>query len=249
MRRFMPQSVRAHRILAGRLRGYRIVTSWHDYPAAILGRTERPLLEWFEQHVRPDETWLDVGAHYGYTAIALSRLVGPRGRVFAFEPELTTAGHLARTREVNQLAQLIVMPLGLGAPDALAVNFLPTVRGMVDRTISGEGKSLAAFLTVRLDWAWDRLCGGQRRIDGIKIDVQGMEIDTLRGMTGLLREFTPRLVLEVHHGVDRREILDLLQSAGYARRGEPVEPGSDEATPRYLDDRSYAFTTPDERGR
>jgi len=39
LRRLMPKTVGAHRILGGRLRGYRIVTSWHDYPAAILGRT------------------------------------------------------------------------------------------------------------------------------------------------------------------------------------------------------------------
>ena len=122
------------------------------------------------------ETWLDVGAHYGYTALALSRLVGPRGRVFAFEPELTTAGCLARTRQVNHLAQLIVLPLALGAPESLAVDSLPTVRGMVDRTIQADGTHVAAFLTARLDWAWEQLCGGQRRIDGIKIDVQGMEL-------------------------------------------------------------------------
>src|SRR5206468_10103171 len=91
-RRFLPKTVRPHRILAGRLRGLRIVTSWHDYPGAILGRTERPLLDWFERNVRAGETWLDVGAHYGYTAIALSRLVGLRGRVFAFEPVVATAG-------------------------------------------------------------------------------------------------------------------------------------------------------------
>ena len=246
IRRLMPKAVRAHRILAGRLRGYRIVTSWHDYPGAILGRTERALLDWFERNVGPGETWLDVGAHYGYTAIALSRLVGPRGRVFAFEPELATAGCLARTRQVNHLNQLIVMPLGLGAPDALAVTSLPTVRGMVDRTVSAEGKHIAAFLTARLDWAWDHLCGGQRRIDGIKIDVQGMELETLTGMTGLLREFTPRLVLEVHHGVNRHEILDLLESAGYARLGQAVDvpTGGAETNALYLDDRSYSFTTP-----
>jgi len=118
-------------------------------------RTDRaPAARVFERHVGRDEKWLDVGAHYGYTAIALSRLVGPRGRVFAFEPELATAGHLTQTRHVNQLGQLIVMPLALGAPDALGVNFLPTVRGMVDRTVSAEGQPVAAFLTVRLDWAW-----------------------------------------------------------------------------------------------
>lgn len=240
----MPRSLRAHRILGGPLRGFKIVTSWHDYPAAILGRTERALLEWFEQNVGAGETWLDVGAHYGYTAIALSRLVGPRGRVFAFEPELRTAGCLAQTQQVNDLPQLIVLPLGLGAPEALAVNSLPTVRGMLDHTVAADGNHLAAFLTTRLDWAWDHLCGGQRRIDGIKIDVQGMELDALRGMTGLLREFAPRLVVEVHRGVDRAELLTLLESVGYARSGHAIENEGEEPNARYLDDRSYSFTAP-----
>src|SRR5207245_188128 len=132
MRRLLPRRVRPHRILSGPLRGLRIVTSWHDYPAAILGRTERPLLKWFERHVRLQETWLDVGAHYGYTAIALSRRVGSSGRVFAFEPMAVTSGHLAATRTVNRLRQLIVIPLALGDPETIALGQLPAVRGMID---------------------------------------------------------------------------------------------------------------------
>jgi FkbM family methyltransferase len=240
----MPKAVHPHTILAGRLRGYRIVTSWHDYPAAILGRTERELLEWFEEHVHAGETWLDVGAHYGYTAIALSRLVGPGGRVFAFEPEVATVGALGRTRDVNHLPQLIVVPVGLGDPDTLTLARLPVVRGMVDRTLEPDAGALSAFLTARLDWLWDRICGDRRRIDGIKIDVQGMEIEALRGMTALLAEFTPRVVVEVHRGVDRGDLLDLLESAGYARHGEPIEPGAAGSGPQYLDDRSYSFQTP-----
>src|SRR5437870_10702962 len=116
IRRLLPRGVRPHRILSGPLRGLRIVTSWHDYPAAILGRTERALLDWFEHNVGAGETWLDVGAHYGYTALALSRLVGPQGRVFAFEPMIATCGHLARTRTLNGLRQLTVVPCGLGSP-------------------------------------------------------------------------------------------------------------------------------------
>jgi hypothetical protein len=80
LRTLLPRGIREHLILAGPLRGCRIVTSWHDYPVAITGRTERPLLDWFTQNVKPEETWLDIGAHYGYTAIALSRLVGAAGR-------------------------------------------------------------------------------------------------------------------------------------------------------------------------
>lgn len=98
VRRFLPISVKPHRIITGPLRGAKIVTSWHDYPAAILGRTERALLGHFANVVGRGETWLDVGAHYGYTAISLSMLVGRSGRVFAFEPMVATAGCISRTR-------------------------------------------------------------------------------------------------------------------------------------------------------
>src|SRR5437016_5508671 len=86
IRRMLPSTVRPHSILAGPLRGAKLYTSWYDYPGAILGTTELPLLEWFARNVQPGETWIDVGAHYGYTAIALCRLVGAPGRVVAFEP-------------------------------------------------------------------------------------------------------------------------------------------------------------------
>ena len=241
IRRLMPKTVRAHRILGGRLRGYRIVTSWHDYPGAILGRTERALLEWFERNVGPGETWLDVGAHYGYTAIALSRLVGAAGRVFAFEPVVATAGYSSRTGEANGLRQLVVIPCALGTPETLELKRLPPVRGMVDSTIPPDGAGVETFLVTRLDWMWSRICEGTRRVDGVKIDVQGMEIEAIAGMEQLLREFAPKLVVEVHRGVERGRLLDALDALGYGRRAEPIEPAAGETEPQYLDDRSYYF--------
>ena len=240
LRACLPRSIRRRRILAGPLRGQWIVTSWHDYPAAITGRTERPLLDWFAENVKPGGTWLDIGAHYGYTAIALSRLVGPRGRVFAFEPMLSTAGYLAQTRLLNRFPQLTVLPLALAAPQDLALQQLPTVRGMVDSTIEKKEWS-ETILTARLDWLWPRVCDGREHIDGIKIDVQGMEIGVLQGMSDLLKAFSPKLVVEVHPGVARDELLDLVASLGYSRRGAPIEPNKGEIEPQYLDNRSYAF--------
>src|ERR1017187_7662870 len=139
IRRSLPRSLRQHRILLGPLRGSVIVTSWHDYSAAIPARTEGALLDYFKKNVGAGETWLDIGAHYGYTAIALSRLVGPSGRVFAFEPMLNTVGHLTRTRLLNGLSQITIIPMALGTPRTLELAQLPTVRGMADRTlVSGD---------------------------------------------------------------------------------------------------------------
>jgi FkbM family methyltransferase len=239
LRRLLPRRVAPRRILAGPLRGAWIVTSWHDYPAAILGRTERPLLAWLAANVRAGETWLDVGAHYGYTAIALSRLVGASGRVFAFEPMVSTAGHLARTRRMNGLDQLVVLPLALAAPEALQLQQSGTTRGMIAPSPSDAAQE--PMLVTRLDWLWPEIHGGEPQVHGLKIDVQGMELEVLEGALDLLQAHRPKLVIEVHPGVSRGRLLERLRVAGYAGPGVPIEPVTGEVGPKYVDDRSYFF--------
>jgi len=240
IRKILPRTISRHRIIGGPLRGLTIVTSWHDYPAAILGRTETPLVYWFSNHARPGETWLDIGAHFGYTALALARLVGPSGRVFAFEPMVSTAGCLAQTRQMNQFANLTVVPIGLGQPESFESCTLPVTRGMADSTLTAATWH-ERINVARLDWLWPRICGEHSKIHGVKIDVQGMENDTIRGMAGLLKTFGPKLVIEFHRGVDRKAILSRLRDLGYRNPGEPIEPTAGETAPAYLDDRSYAF--------
>jgi len=83
LRNFLPRQVRAHRILAGPLRGRKMVTSWYHNFNVAHRPNEPDVNSWFAKTVREGETWLDIGANYGYTALALAGLVGPGGRVFA----------------------------------------------------------------------------------------------------------------------------------------------------------------------
>lgn len=240
-RALLPRTIRPRRILAGPLRGVWLVTSWHDYPAALTGRTEAPLLDWFATHVRPGQTWLDVGAHYGYTAFALARLVGPTGRVFAFEPVPATAGCADQGRALNGFSQLTVLPFGLGAADPLELRRLPTTRGMADSTVADPAHQPATVPFARFDWLWPLVSGAHQAIDGVKIDVQGMELETLAGMRETLARWRPPIVVELHAGVSRERVLTLLRELGYSDRAVPIEPERGEQAPRFLDDRSYAF--------
>lgn len=236
LRRLAPRSVRAHRILGGQLRGRTIVTSLHDYPAAIAGRTEEPLLGWFRHNIMPGETWLDVGAHYGYTSIALAELVGTNGHVYAFEPSITTAGYLNQTRKLNGLDQMTVLPFGLGDPGGLRMITTSIERGMANHALGGT--STENIWVVGFDHLWTALSAGP--VHGIKIDVQGVEAQVLEGMRGTLREQHPKLVLEFHAGVNREQIVQLLRDAGYCLPGRPVDVLPSQSEP-YEDDRSYAF--------
>jgi FkbM family methyltransferase len=173
------------------------------------------------------------------------------GRVFAFEPMIGTAGCMAKTRELNKFRQLIVLPLGLANPEALEMERLPATRGMVDSTLcpkTGGRKEQEdqtewqeTIMVARLDWLWPRICGESQQIDGVKIDVQGMETEVLRGMGDLLKRHAPKLVIELHKGVNRDELLSLVTRHGYSLPATPIEPIPGENEPLYVDDRSYAF--------
>ena len=239
-RSFLSKRIKPHRILGGPLQGQYLVTSWHDYPAGVGGYTEADLLAWFKEHVTAGECWLDVGAHYGYTALALSALVGERGSVWAFEPIPETAGHLIRTAQINRLRQLHVIPVALGEPESLALERFAAVRGMAEIALPLPDVS-TAILVARLDWLWPRLNNLPSRINGIKIDVQGMELQALRGMSDILRAHKPALVVELHAGVNRGDILETLKAAGYTTGGRPVESSESQDGPQYADDCSYAF--------
>lgn len=239
VRSALPRTTGAHRILSGYATGARIYTSWHDYPGAILGTTERPLLRWFDANVKPGETWLDVGAHYGYTAIALARLTGPSGRVYAFEPVVATAGCLARTRELNRLDQLTVVPLALDERPGPHRLRLPTTRGMADSTLAGGHPEETIFAT-SLDALWPSLGGPQAPIHGVKIDVQAMELQVLTGMREALARWTPKLVVEFHRGVDHAAILKLLSCCGYSTAAAPIDARCPEGG--FADDHSYSFS-------
>jgi hypothetical protein len=113
---------------------------------------------------------------------------------------------------------------------------------MIDSTLSGTEGFKETFLVSRLEWLWPLISGPYEQIDGIKIDVQGMEINALEGMATILEKYKPKLFLEVHRGVSRPQLLDLLASVGYSSPGIAVEPLPAETDPLYADDRTYFFT-------
>lgn len=178
-----------------------------------------------------------MGAHYGYTAIGLAELVGKTGRVYAFEPSLTTAGHLNQTRALNGLDQMSVVPFGLDGPGDIRALSVPVDRGMANHDLGGTGSE--TIYVVGFDHLWGVL--GRQPVHGVKIDVQGMELQVLEGMMETLASQRPKLVIEFHRGVDRDRILELLRTAGYRLPAMAIEvlPAGTEVA--YHDDQSYAF--------
>src|SRR5205814_1993696 len=135
------------------------------------------------------------------------------------------------------LEQIRVMPLGLGDAHGPHLVSVPISRGMANHDLGGSG--CEDIILIGFDYLWNSL--GETPVHGVKIDVQGMELQTLVGMKRTLASQRPKLVIEFHPGVDRNAILSLLGSVGYKLPAKPLAPLPMEREAMYLDDCSYEF--------
>ena len=92
-----------------------------------------------------------------------------------------------------------------------------------------------------LDWVWPSISMVGKRLDGVKIDVQGMELEVLRGMRETMRRWRPKIIVEFHKGVDRAPIIELMANCGYRRRGTAIDTTHDDIDSEYQDNCSYVF--------
>lgn len=177
--------------------------------------------------VREGDVVADVGAHVGVYTVALARRVGPRGRVVAFEPDAANFRQLeshVRLNDVGDRVSLIQAAVAKHAGTVL-VSGDGTSEVRVDRTPNETSRSVPA---VAIDSHFTA-----ERIDILKIDVEGYELEVLEGAVACLADCRrgPRLIyVEVHpyawHSVPdtSRALLDLLERAGYRVEGLDGQP-------------------------
>jgi FkbM family methyltransferase len=179
----------------------------------VLGAHEPVIAEWLHQFVRPGMTVVDVGANVGFYTLMLARLVGESGKVIAVEADPETCKLLRKNVEENFFRWVDVV--SGAAHDTCG-------RVQIGRATASSGYSglyywdpaewieVSAFT---VDSLVDPL--GVKRVEVVKIDVEGAEAGVLRGMRRLLSEDRPLILLELH-GQYADAALDELKKAGYA---------------------------------
>jgi len=177
--------------------------------------------EWdaLQRIVRPGMTTLDVGANLGLYTVLLSRLVGPTGRVIAFEPDPHHFALLSKNCALNACANIEAHNLALGSASG---------RLALHKEILNSGNNFLGYGSIRsgsevevdvvsLDEFLPAL-----RPDLVKIDVQGWEVEALRGMRRMLAatphvalclEFWPVGLRRAHSSPE--ELLDLLTGQAF----------------------------------
>jgi len=206
-------------ILAGPLRGLRWTVGSHTH-GCWLGSYEKANQIHWERHLKPGMAVFDIGANVGFYTLLASVLVGPSGRVVAFEPLPRNLGflhgHVSRNRRDN--VRIIEAAVAEVPGEA---TFEDVAHGSMAR-LSTRGS--IRVKVVALDDLTDR--GEIPEPQMMKIDVEGAEIEVLKGATRLIQRARPTLFLSTHGADVHAACLTLLGGWGYrctAMDNEPIE--------------------------
>lgn len=157
----------------------------------------------------------DVGANVGTMTLVGANLVGPAGQVVAVEPDPRNAEATLRHAALNQLHWVRVVRAAAREVSE-PVEMVTVSDGLWTRFARfGSHRHAVGRITVE-GIALDDLATrpGVRPPDVVKIDAEGAELDILDGMTRLLAEGRPVLIVEVH--ATNEQLVQRLHAAGYA---------------------------------
>jgi FkbM family methyltransferase len=210
MKIFLPKETKVN------LEGYDFVLypkdSDLDFSVYLSGSWERKMSKPFSTFLGEGMVVVDVGASSGYYSFIAARRVGSTGRVFAFEPERLFFNRLVKNVELNKAQRIQCVNLALA-----------DYQGVSNFYLSGFAKDQVAKTTTFDVFSKENAI---KKVDVVKIDVEGNELKVLTGMSHTLK-VNPRAAIfcEIHpnvkypYGISSKqyaEIVELLKNSGFS---------------------------------
>lgn len=156
---------------------------------------------------------LDAGANIGYYSLLMAKWGA--AEVHSFEPFPSTAEKFRANLSINlDLANRVILHTAALSDHSGSTNMTVTDDGNCGcNRIEGEGPISVTTI--------DEFCGNMKRLDFVKIDVEGTEIAVLNGARDTILRCRPNLMIEVnestlrHYGRSSSDLISWLKDAGY----------------------------------
>lgn len=173
------------------------------------------------QTLREGDTVIDVGANIGAFTVLAARIVGPKGRVIAIEPDKPTYQQLVRNIALNKLTNVVALNCALGETDGKgvlysgAISLFSSMYSTVDGRETGSASQEMEVMTM------ETLLKSQNieRCDYLKMDCEGAEHQIVDSMSRAVAARFPQVTMEVHRvdGRDKASIRARMTDLGYAQ--------------------------------
>ncbi len=181
---------------------------FYDDPCHNLEVTSRGYLKRFSP--KRWDVVVDAGAYSGHFTVLAAKIVGPTGKVIAFEPDPNNRRLLERNLKLNKVCNVVVSDKALWDRT-----------GHTQMCIAGEGSSVMrdpinnrvegyTVETVRAEDELDSL--GVRKVDFVKMDVEGSEVEAIIGFGDILDQPSIRFAVASYHLVNGERTAPAVES-------------------------------------
>ncbi len=162
------------------------------------GSYEGELLKVADRFIREKTIIIDVGANIGFESLYFSKKY-PDNLVLSYEPTSFAYGCLIRSKQINDLGNLKIYKMGVGAAQGKVEIHSPT-HATYNKGLASIGKNFDiddTFVKETIDMVClDEHVQHDLRVSFIKIDVQGYEENVLKGAIKLIEKDRPVVVFE-----------------------------------------------------
>ena len=195
-------------IQAGPLKGKKwIATSGKKF---ITGKFAPLKTKAFLDQFVPGSIFYDIGAHFGYfSAIACSINAG-KGHVYAFEPRPMNADFFLRHMKVNGFNCFTLIQAAVSAREGEAPFNSSTGTGTGH--LSPQGNITVKIISIDHQFEAGKLPAP----DFIKIDVEGGEMEVLKGCEKVISTCHPKLLIATHGLTNHEFVIHFLNQHGYS---------------------------------
>jgi FkbM family methyltransferase len=137
---------------------------------------------------------VDIGANVGFHTLALSELVGNKGKVYAFEPNTENVRLLLLTKAREKLENIEILPFALS--DSIGTAAFSTAIGSNGNFLPNDQATLVHPNCIVVPTIlMDTLFTGSK-IDFIKIDIEGAEYKAMQGAKKTIGKYKPTIISE-----------------------------------------------------
>lgn len=186
----------------------------------VLQRNVEPELVWIKQYLTKNSVFMDIGANVGaYLFQAESFLTAKN--IYGFEPNKSLFRRLKRI-----FPEMNIFPVALSDENTTAEFKVPIMngkaihsRGTLQKNMKEEGETASKIEKVEVmkldDWAKNNHLN---QLNFIKIDVEGNELQTLRGAEQTIKKYKPTLMVEIeqrHHEFPIWNIISEVENWGF----------------------------------
>jgi FkbM family methyltransferase len=191
----------------------------------VYGEYSRTEAEILRRLVQPGMVIVEAGANIGAHTVLLSQLTGPGGAVIAFEPQRIVFQTMCANLALNGCANVHALQGAVGETSGeILVPLLAPDQPHDFAGVSLIGVQQGEKVSM---WALDKLELPACHV--IKLDIEGMELDALRGGAGLVRKYRPALYVANNRPNRAAQVVGLLLGWKYRlyQHRSPLYPGPD----------------------